>query len=154
MKLPTLLAALLLSSVAMADAKVYRWIDGNGQVHFGQVPPASGAYETLTTRAVPPASQESAAADAKSTNEDTRRFLEEADAANRAKAEQKAKAKEERQDAQRKCSEARERVTFLEERTARRLVTAGADGELERLPEDEFLRRLASAQRNVETYCR
>lgn len=154
MKVLCLLAGLLFFTVAAADTKVYRWVDRNGQVHFGQIPPTSGPYETLTTESSDPPPAEEAKAASEAMASDTRRFLEQAEAANRAKAEEKAKAQQVRQERARKCDEARERVKFLEERTARRLVTTDVDGELQRIPEDEFLRRLGAAQKIMETHCR
>lgn len=48
---------------------------------------------------------------------------------------------------------ARERVSFLEERTARRLVTKAEDGNYARVPEDEFLKRLEAAKKDVAGNC-
>ena len=56
-RLPTLmplLAALLLAASAHAGDKVYRWVDKNGRVHYGDHPPANnGTPAKVRTIAVP-----------------------------------------------------------------------------------------------------
>lgn len=149
--------ALLPAHGARADARVYRWTDGSGHVHFGQIPPAAGAYESVRTR-IPPAPSPAEAPGTKRGGDtaarDTRRFLEQAEAANREKAAAKDHARRARQEAWQQCQQARQRVQFLEEHTARRLASTGPDGQPQRIPEDEFLRRLDSAQDAAGTHCR
>lgn len=156
-------AAFLLSMVclplfAQSEATAYRWLDGAGQVHYTQVPPASGKYEVIrSTGATAPATPRSTAESTSSTaglDEETQRFIEEAEASRKAQSEAKAKAKSDKAAAEKKCTEARARHQFLEERTGRRLVVEGADGNLDRMPEDEFLKRLGAAQKEIDTHCR
>lgn len=46
MKSPTIaFAALLFSSMALAQTSVYRWVDKDGKVHFSDAPPASDARD-------------------------------------------------------------------------------------------------------------
>jgi glutaredoxin len=46
MKSPTIaLAALLVSSAALAQTSVYRWTDKDGKVHFSDAPPAADAKD-------------------------------------------------------------------------------------------------------------
>lgn len=151
------LCGLLPVGSAIADFRIFRWTDREGHLHFGQVPPATGAYETLRTQAYPtPAAAEppDSRKSSDTTAHDTRRFLDQAEAAHQAKATEKANASRARQDARQNCQQARQRVQFLEEHTARRLVSTGHDGQPQRIPEDDFLRRLNAAQEAAGTHCR
>lgn len=153
-----LLSMICLPPLALAETTAYRWVDGAGQVHFSQVPPASGKYDVIRSSgaAAPSAATAPSSTDGSSAgvNAETQRFIEEAEAARAAKTEAKAKAKEEKATAEKNCVEARTRHQFLEERTARRLVAPSADGNLERMPEDEFLKRLGAAQTEIDKHCR
>lgn len=155
-----LLASLLLCCCfAVAAATVYRWTDGNGQVHFSQVPPPKGtSYEVIQTQGgagLGSVGQGQGSGDAGASQEQrTREFLDRREAENRAREEAKAKELEARQTAERKCNQAKDRARFLEERTARRLVVPAEDGNLARMEEDEFMRRLDTAKEQVETHCR
>ncbi|WP_420464741.1 DUF4124 domain-containing protein [Panacagrimonas sp.] len=142
-----------------AAATVYRWVDANGQVHFGQVPPRGTAYDVIEAHGAPRSSADEGAgaapaASEPSMQERTRQFLQRREAENKAREEAEAKAKQEKETAQRKCREARDRVAFLEERTARRLVIPADDGNLARMEEDEFMRRLNAAKEQADTHCR
>lgn len=148
--LPNVLIALLLSlPVAAAAAKMYRWVDAKGQVHFSQVPPAGRTFESLAKPA--PASEEPAAPMAGDTA--TRTFLERVDTESRARAETEAQRKAAADDARAQCDRARARVAFLDERTPRRLATENPDGSVSRMDESEFARRRDAAQHEIDAYC-
>lgn len=162
MNLLTLLVPLLLatSTMAVAATQVYRWTDKNGVTHFGGTPPPPGEkYDVLqpggAAAAVSPGPRPVAGpGSASGIDEATKQFIEEADKVNAAKAEAQAKAKQAKADAATNCAEAREVKKFLEERTARRLVATNAEGQLERLPQDEFLKRVEEAQKSIDQHCR
>lgn len=152
-------ALLLTGAVTAAEsATVYRWVDAAGQVHFSQVPPTSGGYDMIQGgRSTPsPAATPApgAAESGKAALTPEQRFLQEAEATRKAKADEKEKARKAKAEAELKCTEARQRATFLEERTARRLATIAEDGNYTRMPEDEFMKRLDAAKQDVATHCR
>lgn len=166
MRLTIGLASLLLavSLPVWADATVYRWKDASGQVHFSQTPPTSGNYDVMRgARAAPitppsstqaaPAAPDAATTAAADQRTRDRRFIEEAEAARKAKAEAKEKEKVAKADKDKRCSAARELAQFLEERTAHRLVTKADDGNYGRMDEDEFMKRLDAAKKDVATNC-
>lgn len=153
MKRFALLCLLALTPVLAPAAKVYRWVDAGGQVHYGQIPPSSGKFDAIQTGRETPAPA-AEAAEAPVQVDETAKFLREVDAANKAEAEAKAKARDERAQAEKKCSDARARVAFLDERTPRRLATTNPDGSYTRMDEDEFARRRAAAQKEIDTHCR
>lgn len=149
----------LMPSVSTAGT-VYRWVDGGGQIHFSQVPPPRGVPYTVlqgaggASASGAVASDPGAEAAAQQQREQTRQFLERRDAENKAREEAREQAQTEKQAAVRKCQEARERARFLEERTAQRLLIPADDGNLARMPEDEFMRRLDQAKQDAEKHCR
>lgn len=147
--LANVLVALLLTLPAAVSAKIYRWVDAKGQVHFSQVPPAGRTFEELAKPA--PASEESAAPVAGDTA--TRTFLERVDTENRARAEAESLRKAAADDARAQCDRARARVAFLDERTPRRLATENPDGSMSRMDEAEFARRRDAAQHEIDAYC-
>ncbi|TDU28056.1 uncharacterized protein DUF4124 [Panacagrimonas perspica] len=150
---------LLLPVMALADATVYRWTDATGQVHFSQTPPGAGKqYDMIQgKRAASTTPTGDDATPAGPSAEDVRarekQFIEKAEADRRAKNEAREKEKVAREESVRKCTAARDRVSFLEERTARRLVTKADDGNYARVPEDEFLKRLDAAKKDVADNC-
>ncbi len=135
MRLATALL-LCLAAEPLAASSVHKWRDASGQMHYSQIPPPAGAVvqprlqrlqpdvliETGAPRAAPAAAE-----------------IKPAEAKPVVLAETK-QARTER------CTAARERVAFLEESTARRLVTTLPDGSEERMSEEEFEKTLAKAR--------
>ena len=166
-----LLILMVLPALATGQTTVYRWVDAQGQVHFGQTPPPSEKSEKIQQRGVGmPADSETVvtveaeAAPAASTvatpespptvEEINAKFLQDSEARNKAKAEAAAKDKLAKTDAARKCQTAREHMARLDERTARRLATVDASGNVTRMDDDEFARRKAAAQKDIDSQCR
>lgn len=135
--LPLLLA---LSPLAQA-ASVYRWVDAQGQVHYGQTPPPSAAAEPHSVK-VPPASPSAAPAAASPAAPPAASATTPATdpAANRA-------------DRARRCTAARERIQYLEDQTPRRLGVEQPDGTLARMTEEEFQERLDKARAEAGKHC-
>ncbi|MDO9452740.1 MAG: DUF4124 domain-containing protein [Stagnimonas sp.] len=128
--------ALLLSVAALpcAAGNVYKWKDASGQMHYSQTPPPAGSVSvqpqaqvqpgvTMTAPPAPPAPAATAKpADPKAAPPETK----------------EAKAK--------RCTDSKERLAFLEERTARRLMIAQPDGSESRMTEEEFAQRVDQAK--------
>ena len=166
-----LLILMALPVLAMAQSTMYRWVDAQGRVHFSQTPPPSEKSEkiqqrgvgmpaesetvvTVEAEAAPPASTVATPEAPPTVDEINAKFLQDTEAANKAKAEAAAKNKLAKADAARKCQTARERMTRLDERTARRLATVDASGNVTRMDDDEFAKRKASAQKDIDSQCR
>lgn len=135
----------LIAAPLHAGDVAYRWVDADGIVHYAEFPPATGPYERIrkatgARAAAPPAS-------------DTKAFLERVDAANKAEAEAVSKQEEAAGESAQKCAQARERLSFLDERTARRLAVQNEDGSVARMDDEEFERRRAAAQQDIEGNC-
>lgn len=139
--------AILLCSLPLAATaqQIYKWTDANGQVHFSQNPPKEGAFQNVTPEGpmsgtttggspAPKRSWRSASSSSSSSGADS--------AALQAKAEN-----EER------CAKARERISFLQEKTAHRLFVTGDDGQPARMTDEQFNQQLQDAQDAASKYC-
>lgn len=104
---------------ALASAEIYRWVDANGQVHFGQRP-GSAAAEAVT---VDPQVVERDAA-TREREARTQRFY---DARREEQARAAAQASERKASKARECSELRSRLANIPE--GRRYFKAEADGQ-------------------------
>lgn len=142
MRSPRTLAPLLLLGLLAQPAAagtVYKWKDASGQVHYTQTPPPEGAVREPVQRSAqadvqpgvtlnapnPPAAPAKAAT---APGEKAAAPIETAEA----------KAT--------RCAQARERLSFLEERTAYRLMVEQPDGSSARMTEEEFQQRLGKAR--------
>jgi hypothetical protein len=136
-----LISLLLLPATGMAE--IYRWTDSSGQIHYGQTPPDEGDYERVNPAAGP------SGADSGS----LRSFVQDADK-NRAetdKAQQKQmQAKAEKAE---RCAKARERISYLEQNTAHRLMVKGADGQAARMTDEQFNQQLGEAHKAEAASC-
>lgn len=133
------LLALCLPMTAAA-AQVYGWVDANGVKQFSQQAPAKGVpftrIEVAEPSANPPAA--SSAKAPKRTDSPLGGGPKTRDAGLKLKAE-----------TLERCAKARERISFLEEKTARRLFKTGPDGQPARYTDEEFKIELDQA-RDVE----
>lgn len=135
-----LLLLLALPPLAQA-ASVYRWVDAQGQVHYGQAPPPAAGAEPHSVKvspaspAPPPSARPSATAvPAPATKPAADPAVERAERAKR-------------------CTAARERIQYLEDQTPRRLGVEQPDGTLARMTEEEFQERLDKARGEAGKNC-
>lgn len=149
------LACLLPLCVATAvqAATAYRWVDSNGQVHYGQVPPKSGGYDVIQgSRPATPATSAPASGGAVKPEDQRAReraFIERADAERKAKAEAKEKARV----AKEQCAAARKQLSDFERRANAPLATVGEDGKITPLTQEEVRGRLDQARQAVAKAC-
>lgn len=124
-----------LAALPCMAGNVYKWKDANGQTHYSQTPPPEGATRAQPQSAVQPGVTMSAPPTPKPAPS----------AASKADAPKTA-APESKEGKTKRCTESKERVAFLEESTARRLMIQQADGSESRMTEEEFEQRLAKAR--------
>lgn len=142
------LACLLPLCVATAvqAATAYRWVDSNGQVHYGQVPPKSGSYDVIQgSRPATPATSAPASGGAVKPDDQRAReraFIERADAERKAKSE-----------AKEQCAAARKQLNDFERRANAPLATVGEDGKITPLTQDEVRGRLDQARQAAAKAC-
>jgi hypothetical protein len=137
---PAIAMLLVLLLPAAATAQIYRWEDENGVIHFSQNKPSHGPYTDVTPKPDPPIPGASSAhrhsTDFIDTTTDSHDRLLQA-----------------RADDAERCAKARERISFLEEKTAHRLTVTGADGEPARMTDEQFADELNDAKSAAAKYC-
>ena len=139
-KLMTLLALGLLCSSAMGQA-IYQWTDERGIVQFGQLPPANTPYQKRDIRSPLPIGGELRSPATPSPAVDT----SDADAAQR----QQQRAEEEQRLTY--CTQLRADLIILQDNP--RLRRTNADGEVERIGEDERQQLIQQAGQNLQEHC-
>lgn len=143
-----MLARLLLVTLALlplsAGAQAYRWVDEKGQVHYSQVPPPG-----RTAQPVGPPPPATAAPNQDSLNQ---ALADEkgAEPEKRAEAERLNQAHAQREQ---QCRQAREQLTYMEAKTARRLGTTDEQGNVSRVTEEQFQQRRAELQKVIGEVC-
>lgn len=142
--------ALLLPAVVFAGP-IYRWVDGSGQVHYGETPPAgvsAQAQGKLKAKAgaisATPAVSVAAAAPAVSRPGKAIAAVTPPDAA---------KVASQKEIKARNCEAARAHIEMLQTKTARRILIPQKDGSTSRMTDEEFEKSLADAQKTAASNC-
>ena len=127
-----------------AGAQAYRWVDEKGQVHYSQVPPTGRESRSVGPPPPPSAApnQESLNRSLAAENEAAPKHQEETAGAAQAKAQR-----------EEQCRQAREQLAFMDAKTARRLGTTDAQGNVSRVTEEEFQGRRAELQKAADERC-
>ena len=137
--------ALLLCSLPLAaSAQIYKWTDANGQVHFSQNPPKQGNYQDVTPELPVSGATSSGGTPAKHSVHT---------AASSSGGDSDNAALQAKADNEERCAKARERISFLQEKTAHRLFVTGDDGQPSRMTDDQFNQELQDAQDAASKYC-
>jgi len=158
MLLRVLVCAMSLAFAAGAAAQMYRWVDKDGKVRYGDTPPPGVNARALgapTAPGAPAAAPETAAKDAKkgplTPAEEEKEFRKRQVDAQKAAA----KAEQEQKDAQTRidnCNRAQAALRTLE--TGQRVVTTDAQGERYYLNDEEIARQTAVARQQVSDWCK
>lgn len=145
----TIFALLIIFSSQNSAAKIYKWVDENGQIHYSSQKPVDQKAETVNVRkgpkVTPKAATDSAeedqavAADDEEIDEDAqaeaKKQLAASDAVNRKK----------------QCDMARKNYAALNATV--RVVRTNENGETVRMSDDERVTALATAQKAIDRYC-
>ena len=136
-----LLCLLVCLPLAGSAAEVYSWSDGNGVRHFTQEAPPKGVpFKRIPVESTSPSSAPSPRPAAGST--DTRK-----DGVMGGGPKTREAGLRLRAETLERCAKARERIAFLEEKTARRLFKPGLDGgEPSRYTDEEFTAEMKAAR--------
>jgi hypothetical protein len=145
------LAALLLASAA--SAQQYKWVDQNGKVQYGDLPPPG----VKATPLKPPPGAASAPAAKAEGKKDAKKLSPEQAFQKRQKDEQErlAKAEKERAEAANKnanCESARANLRTLE--TGQRVSTTNAAGERVFMDDAQVAQQLDRARKSVSDWCK
>ncbi len=127
-----------------AGAQVYRWVDERGQVHYSQVPPTGRESRSVGSPPAPAAAP----------NQDSlNRSLAQDNEAAPKRQEAAAQAAQAQAQREEQCRQAREQLAYMDAKTARRLGTTDAQGNVSRVTEEQFQQRRAELQRIADERC-
>jgi len=136
-KLPILLATLLLFVPVLASAQVYKWTDASGTTHFSQTPPPKGVkYESINTPAM--ADQPVAASAPRKDQGDTGA---KANGGNNARAVQ----------LERFCAQLKSNIALLSSNQS--LQRMGSDGKTTPMDDKVRAQQLQQQQQRYNAYC-
>ena len=145
------LAPLTLASLSVTAAAVYKWVDENGKVHYGERPPNGAASKRIKVTAAPAAQQPSSAP---STAErlDKRRKLLKSYAADRAeKREQKAKLAAQRNKLKAQCAKLKKYLQ--QEQSAKYLYRKDKAGNKIVVSDKERVTQVAGVKKEYKKHC-
>lgn len=138
------IAVLLLGAASAGAEGVYKWVDSQGRLHFGGTPPPGAKVQRLNT---PPAAEP--AVDGAGTT--WQEQLELSGQRKRLAQEQEQKARQDRQEYQQRCLEARQALdTLNRERPIYRL---NSQGEREYIEDSQRQAAREAANQRVAAYC-
>jgi hypothetical protein len=143
---PALLCVVLVQPVTSPAADVYKWVDKDGNVHFGDKPGAGA--ERVTVKAPPPALDAEAAARAAKRE----RMLDVYQEEREERRELAAKEKADREERKRKCAEAREKQVKYD--TAGYIYRRDAAGNRQILSDEEHASVRRQVADLVKTWCK
>ena len=147
MKRLLLFAALIAWSGMASSGVVYKWVDAQGKVQYGDRPPDgvhAEVVELLGTH-TPRQSSDSAKSDSSASASSTQKPAQTANEEKKQVADDVAQTKE------KQCADAQERYKKLIE--GRRLYKTGADGERQYLSSEEIDKERLDAKNDVDTIC-
>jgi hypothetical protein len=136
-----LLFAALIAWSGMASAVVYKWVDAQGKVQYGDRPP-DGVHAEVVELLIP----HSASTRSASTSAPAAKTASAKDAADKKAVEQDVSQTRDKQ-----CTEAQDRYKKLIE--GRRLYKTGPDGERQFMNSEEIDTERLNAKRDVDTIC-
>jgi len=154
---------LLLAAVAFAGAahaQQYRWVDKNGKVQYGDVPPAGVKATPMRAPTGPSAPPPAPAAASKDAPDDAKKgppltpeeaFRKRQEDQKKA-AEKASKASQEAAEAKRNCDNARAQLRDLEGGV--RIARTNDKGEREFIDDGQRTREIVNAQKSVSEWCK
>lgn len=147
-RLPQLvMLLLLLSAVTPVAAGVYKWVDENGQVHYGERPPMAGEAKSMTLEPAPPPDpraterRERIKLDNESWREEKAR-----------RAEEQARAKQDEELRKRNCAAARGNLNIYQ--TSGRVFHLDEQGERQYVEDQNRAAAEQRAKEQVNKWCR
>lgn len=140
---------ILLAMAPLHAGQVYKWVDEQGNVHFGDRPHGQAA-ETVRVR--PPPASALATPNQGSRQEKTQKLLRAWDEERREKDDKKAKVAAENEEAKRRCHDARDELRGMD--AGKRYYNLDQQGERQYLNETELKQRRARWQAEVDRWCK
>lgn len=144
----SLIWILLLLTTSLAEAGIYKWVDEQGRVHYGDKP-ASASADELTIKDQPAPVQSEASISRK---EKQQQFLRARENERKEKQQADAEEKQKRAEAKRKCEKAER--DYKKYHNAGSLYIKGKDGEREHLSFKEREAYEESIAANIKKWCK
>jgi len=154
-----LILCVTLAFAAAASAQLYRWVDKDGKVRYGDTPPPGVKTRTLRAPSAPASAPDDAAQDAGAKDarkgpltpaEQEQQFRKRQLEAQKA-AEKASLAQQEEATRQASCARAREALATLE--SGQRISGTNAQGERYYLDDDARARETEAARQTVRDWC-
>lgn len=139
----------LITLTAPSQAEVYRWVDAQGRIHFGDKPPARQGATSIEIESQPAPAQP--APDAAERRDKQQRLLRAWEEERRQREEQAAEAKHKQERRQRNCHIAKDRLRTY--RDAGRLYDLDQAGQRRVLGDTEHRAALKEAEEAVAYWC-
>lgn len=130
-----------------SSAGVYRWVDDQGKVHYGDRPPSKDKATPIELESAPAPAPDDHERKAK-----TQRLLDAMESERNREKEQAAQARAVKARRERNCEVARRHVTLYQR--ANKISRVGADGERTYLSDEERDQALTHARSLVDRWCK
>lgn len=141
----------LLVAAGVANAEIYRWVDENGKMQFGDRAPKQRDAEKMAIEAKAPARRQSAP-DTRQRLETQQRLLEQMEKERDQRQRKAAKTKRENQKREKYCAQARHDVGYYESSSL--LYREKANGEREYLNDAERAEQIRQSHAAVKRWCK
>ena len=158
MRISTLFIAMLLTvpwysaMEASADDEIYRWVDSDGVVHFGDQPNATGQSESIAIKSKPGAGVQASTNTTPVASNPQEQELSIAEQRRVERAEKRREASEQREAVAAGCEQRRQLVAQLE--PSPRVMVKDEDGTVTRMDDNKRLEILAEAQTYIAEKCK
>ena len=143
---------LLMAPDAGAFGEVYRWVDENGKVHYGDHPPEKSNAETVAIEKNPGSGVEPLPASPYAVDEAGKKEPSYAEKQRREREERRQSSREAKAEIEEACAERRKVVAQLE--PTPRILLRTEDGEVQRMDDDARLKSLAEAKEFLAENCK
>ncbi|WP_455217245.1 DUF4124 domain-containing protein [Kaarinaea lacus] len=146
-----ILLILLVGSSAVFAGKIYRWVDSEGNVQYGEHPPA-GQGKQMNIPSKTPSYAKPAAKPSTNADDTASKFLESVAAERKEKQEAADKAAKDKAIRDENCTKAKKHVASL--KLGGRRFEVDEKGNRTYLDEAEIQKRLKEAEKDVEKWCK
>lgn len=144
-------ALIFLAADVIAKDVVYRWVDENGVVHFGELPDGQANAEPVDIHKSPPISQSTSAAASIQASQQPETEPSYAQKKRDERARKRKEASLRQQDIDAGCQQRHQIVARMEPST--RVMVQDEDGNIRRLDDNERLESLAEAKAYIADKC-
>ena len=139
-------AGLLLAVSAAAWGGIYKWVDDNGQVHYGERPPQAGGGEQVEVEPGP--APDAAAAQRRAKQQ---KFMRAIDEERRVQESARQKAEQKAAQRQRRCARARDRLRTYQR--SNRVYRLDAQGNRVFLPDSSREQAIRQSRQEIQRWC-